>query len=116
MADQILASDHVYHDPQSPPLGTGPDAMKQTVAVYQDGLQGRWEVHEIIEAGDRVTVRWTGHGVHEAEIMGLPPTGRAVDVDALTLLRIDGDKIAENWTCWDTLGMLQQLGAVPAPT
>jgi predicted ester cyclase len=61
-----------------------------------------------------VTVRWTGHGVDDAEIMGIPPTGREVHVDALTLLRIDGDKIAENWTSWDTLGMLQQIGAVPA--
>jgi hypothetical protein len=115
VADEILSADHVYHDAQSPPLGRGPDAMKQTVAIYQDGLQGRWEVKEIVDAGDRVTVRWTGHGVHDAEIMGIAPTGREVHVDALTMLRIDGDKIAENWTSWDTLGMLQQIGAVPAP-
>ena len=34
---------------------------------------------------------------------------------ALTLLRVEDGKIAENWTLWDTLGFLQQLGAVPAP-
>jgi predicted ester cyclase len=115
VADQILSADHVYHDAQSPSLGQGHDAMKQTVALYQEGLKGRWEVKEIVDAGDRVTVRWTGHGVHHAEIMGIAPTGHEVHVDALTLLRIEGDKIAENWTSWDTLGMLQQIGAVPAP-
>jgi ketosteroid isomerase-like protein len=114
VADEILTADHVYHDPQSPPLGTGPDAMKQTIAIYQ-GIQGRWEVHETIDAGDRVMVRWTGHAVHDAEVMGIPPTGREIRVDALTLLRIEDGRIAENWTSWDTLGMLQQIGAVPAP-
>jgi|SRR5947209_13962996 len=113
VADEILAPGHRYHDPQSPDTGSGPDAMKQTVALYQDTLAGQWEVHEIVGCGDRVTARWTGHGRHVKEIMGLAPTGREIKVDALTLFRIEDGKIAENWTCWDTLGMLQQLGAVP---
>jgi steroid delta-isomerase-like uncharacterized protein len=116
VADEILAPDHRYHDPQSPPeLGGGAESMKQTIGIYQDALEGRWEVHEIVACGDRVTTRWTGHGRHVREIMGLPPTGREVRVDALTLMRVEGGRIAETWTTWDTLGMLQQLGAVPAP-
>jgi predicted ester cyclase len=71
-------------------------------------------VHEIVACGDRVTARWTGHGRHVQEIMGLAPTCREVTVAALTLFRVEDGKIAENRTCWDTLGMLQQLGAVPA--
>ena len=115
IADEILASDHVYHDPQSPPSPPGRDGMKQVVGLYQDAVEGHWEVHEIVAAGDRVMVRWTGHGTHSGEIMGLAPTGRSIKVDALTLLRIEDGKIAENWTLWDTLGMLQQLGVAPAP-
>ncbi|HEV3228925.1 MAG TPA: ester cyclase [Solirubrobacteraceae bacterium] len=115
LADEILAPDHRYHDAQSPPSEPGPEGMKQIVAIYADGLDGRWEVHDVFSTDDRVAVRWTGHGVHNSEIMGLSPTGKDIRVDAITILRVADGKIAENWTVWDTLAMLQQLGAVPAP-
>jgi steroid delta-isomerase-like uncharacterized protein len=114
VADEILAPEHVYHDAQSPPSEPGPEAMKEIVSLYQS-IEGRWEVHEIFGAGDRVCVRWTGHGVHNAELMGLAPTGRAISVDAITVLRIADGKIVENWTVWDALALLQQVGAVGAP-
>jgi predicted ester cyclase len=45
---------------------------------------------------------------------GIPPTGKDVRVDAISIFRMDGGKIAEMWEVWDTLGFLQQLGVVPA--
>ena len=59
--------------------------------------------------------RWIGHGVHSSELMGIPPTGREIHVDAITIQRIENGKIAEEWTVWDTLGLLQQIGVVEAP-
>jgi steroid delta-isomerase-like uncharacterized protein len=115
IAEEILAPDHRYHDAQSPPTDPGPEGMKQTVSIYAEGLDGRWEVHDIFSSGDQVAVRWTGHGVHRTEMMGLSPTGKEIRVDAITILRIADGKIADNWTVWDTLAMLQQLGAAPAP-
>jgi predicted ester cyclase len=47
--------------------------------------------------------------------MGLEPTGKSIEVEAISVHRIADGKIAEDWTVWDALGMLQQLGAVPAP-
>jgi predicted ester cyclase len=47
--------------------------------------------------------------------MGVPPTGAEIACDAITIFRIAGDKIAEEWTVWDALGLLQQVGAVPVP-
>src|SRR5579862_5635476 len=102
LAEEILSADHRYHDAQSPPTDPGPEGMKQTVSVYADGLDGRWEVHDIFSSGDEVAVRWTGHGVHKTEMMGLSPTGKQIRVDAITILRVADNKIAENWTVWDT--------------
>lgn len=45
----------------------------------------------------------------------MPPTGKSVEIAGVTVARIANSKIAETWTCWDTLGMMQQLGAIPAP-
>ena len=65
--------------------------------------------------GDRVVVRWIGTGTHEAELMGVPATGAKIEVEAITILRIANGQIAEEWTVWDALGLLQQVGAVPVP-
>jgi len=114
VADEIIAPDYVSHGPQAPPAD-GPEGVKARVAVYQDSLDGHWDVQEIFSAGDRVVARWTGRGTHRAELMGVPPTGKQIGVDAISVFRVDGGKIAEEWTVWDALGLLQQLGAVPAP-
>ena len=115
LAEELLTPDHVYHDPQIPNV-VGPRAMASAVAVYQTGLNGRWTVEELRAAeGDRVVARWTGTGTHTAELNGIPPTGRSIRVAAVHLFRLEGGRIAEQWCVWDALGMLQQLGVVPAP-
>ncbi len=114
LAPDLLTADHRYHDPNAP-AEDGPDGMVAALAPYQFGINGRWEVHDVVAAGDKVAVRWTGHGKHDAEVNGIPPTGNEIHVEALSLLRFEHGKIAENWTVWDTLGMLQQIGVVPPP-
>jgi steroid delta-isomerase-like uncharacterized protein len=114
VADEIVAGDYVSHGPQAPPA-EGPEGVKARVSVYQDSLDGHWDVQEVFSAGDRVVARWSGSGTHEGELMGVAPTGRPIDVDAISVFRIADGKIAEEWTVWDALGLLQQVGAVPAP-
>ena len=114
VADEIVAADYVSHGPQAPPA-EGPDGVKERVAVYQNALDGFWDVQEIHSADDRVVVRWIGRGTHNEELMGVPPTGAKIAVDAITIFRVADGKIAEEWTVWDALGLLQQVGAVPAP-
>jgi steroid delta-isomerase-like uncharacterized protein len=114
VADEIITDDHVYHDPQVP-AGLGPEGAKELVRPYQEAIDGHWGVEDVFSSGDMVCVRWIGTGTHRNELMGLAPTGKPIRVDALSVHRISGGKIAETWTVWDTLGMLQQVGAVPAP-
>ena len=114
VADEIIAADYVSHGPQAPPAA-GPDGVRARVGLYQDSVGGRWDVQEILSTGDRVIVRWIGRGVHQGELMGVAPTGKPIAVEAISVFRIDGGKIAEEWTVWDALGLLQQVGAVPAP-
>ncbi len=113
LAPELLAPNHRYHDPHAP-AEDGPAGMVAALRPYQEGLNGHWEVHDVIAAGDHVTVRWTGHGKHDNEVMGIPPTGKEVRVEALSLLRFVDGKIADHWAVWDTLGMLRQIGVVPA--
>jgi predicted ester cyclase len=114
VADEIIAADYVSHGPQSPPA-IGPDGVRERTAIYQDTLDGHWEIQELVSAGDRVVARWIGSGTHQGELMGVAPTGAGIAVDAISIFRIADGKIAEEWTVWDALGLLQQVGAVPAP-
>jgi steroid delta-isomerase-like uncharacterized protein len=112
LASELLTQDHVYHDPQVT-AEKGPEGMAQAVAVFQNGVDGHWDVQEIFSTGDRVAVRWIGRGTHNGDVMGIPPTGKTVEVQALSVLRMQDGKIAENWTVWDTLSFLRQLGVIP---
>jgi steroid delta-isomerase-like uncharacterized protein len=113
LASDLFTSNHQMHDPQVP-TADGPAGMAATVKVYQDAVEGHWQIEEIFSADNKVVVRWTGSGTHVAEINGIPATGRKIRVDAITIHRMAGGKIAETWEVWDTLGFLQQLGVVPA--
>lgn len=115
VADEIVSADYISHGPQAPPAA-GPDGVRARIAVYQDALDGYWDVQEVFSGSeDRVVVRWIGRGTHTGELMGVPATGASIACDALTILRIADGKIAEEWTVWDALGLLQQVGAVPVP-
>lgn len=113
VADEIIAPDFVSHIPNSPPA-SGPEGVKEVVAIYQHALEGRWDVQEMLSVDDRVITRWVGRGRHVGEINGIPATGKEIAVDAISVHRLADGKVAEDWTVWDTLGMLQQIGAVPA--
>jgi steroid delta-isomerase-like uncharacterized protein len=113
LAVELFTTDHKMHDPQVPTTD-GPDGMAGAVSTYQTGVNGHWEINDIFSAGDKVVVRWTGTGEHVAELNGIPPTGKKIDVSAICIHRMHDGKIAETWEVWDTLGFLQQLGVVPA--
>jgi steroid delta-isomerase-like uncharacterized protein len=114
VADQVIADDYVSHGPQAPPA-QGPDGVRDRVGLYQDAVDGHWDVQEMFSVGDRVVARWIGTGTHRGELMGIDPTGKPICVEAISVFRIANAKIAEEWTVWDALGLLQQVGAVPAP-
>jgi steroid delta-isomerase-like uncharacterized protein len=113
--DEILASDAIDHDPQNPfRQMRGPEGAKRNAAMYHAAFSdGCFDVQEQIAEGDCVVTRWTAKGTHDGELMGMPPTGKWVEVDGIGIDRIVDGKVAESWGCWDTLGMMQQLGAVP---
>jgi steroid delta-isomerase-like uncharacterized protein len=113
--DESVAPDYIGHDPAQPEPIRGPAGFKEFVATYLAAYpDGGITVDDQIEQGDKVATRWTGRGTHQGELMGIAPTGKQVTVTGLTLSRLENGKLVEEWTTWDTLGMLIQLGVVPA--
>lgn len=116
--DEVLAPDFVDHDPQSPFAGArrGPQLMRATAILYRTAFPDLVVVIEAqYEAGDVIITRWTVSGTQTGGLPGLPPTRKRVAVSGVQIDRFKDDTIVESWRYWDTLGMLQQLGAVPTP-
>jgi steroid delta-isomerase-like uncharacterized protein len=114
--DEFVAPGYVGHDPSEPEPIRGPQGFRRQIEKYLTAFpDARITVDEQFAAGDRVASRWTGRGTHQGEIEGISPTGKEVTVTGLTFSRLEGGKLIEEWITWDTLGMLVQLGAVPAP-
>ena len=76
-----------------------------------------WQVtvEDMIAEGDKVVARYTGQGTQRGELLGIPATGKRVTMTVIDIFRITDGKIAEHWVESDALGMMQQLGVIPAP-
>ena len=117
VVDELVASDFVEHDPSLTEEVRGPAGVKELIAGYRAAFPDiRITIEDQIADGDYVVSRWSGTGTHQGELMGMPATGKQATVTGITIDRIVDGRIAESWDNWDTLGLMQQLGAIPAPT
>jgi len=115
--DSVVSDDYRAHDPQDPfPDLRGPAAARALVQHYRAAFPDvRFTIEDVVDQRDRVAIRWTATGTHRGQLNGLAPTDRTVTVSGMTLQRFAGGRVTEAWTNWDTLGLLQQIGAAPAP-
>ncbi len=112
--DELTAPNYVDHDPTRPIHG--PEGMKQFVSMYLTAYPDtHFTIEDQIAEGDRVVTRWTARGTHKGPLMGIPPTGKQVTVAGISIDRVVNGKLVEDWSSYDALGMMQQLGVVPAP-
>ncbi len=113
--DELVTPDQVNHDPMNPEVPPGPAGARKVVTLYRDAFpDSNVRIEEMICEGDLVVDRWTATGTHNGTLFGIAPTRKRVTVTGITINRIANGKIAETWVNWDNLGLMQQLGAVPA--
>jgi steroid delta-isomerase-like uncharacterized protein len=117
VADDFIAANHVDHTPGSPPgLPPGPEGFKQFASVYFTAFPDlRITIEDQIAEGDKVVTRWTTHGTNTGSLFGMPATNKSAIITGITVDHMVDGKTVETWTNFDALGMLQQLGVVPAP-
>ena len=114
LIDELFAPNFVDHDPSNPLPGL--DGVRQLVSMYRGAFPDlHLTIEDEITEGDRVVTRFTGRGTHKGSLMGIPPTGKRVTIAAIDILRFENGRIAEHWGNQDLLGMMRQLGVIPAP-
>jgi predicted ester cyclase len=106
--------DVVIHYPDHPLRGV--EMAKRAGAAYRNAFPDvRFTVDFLVAEGDKVVARWTAEGTHLREFMGIPPTGKRFRQVGVTITRFRDGKAVETWPHGDELGLLRQLGAIPAP-
>ena len=111
--DELYDPNYVGHAP--PETMKGRLGYKELATKYRTAFPDiHFTIDDMIDAGDRVVTRWTTHSTHKGELSGIRATGKRVTITGTSIVRVVSGRIAEEWTNWDTLGMLQQVGAVPA--
>ena len=113
--DEFMPPNFVEHEPLPVPAA-GREGVKQFFAQLRSGLPDlQMTIEDLIAEGDRVVARFVVRGTHQGAFLGIPPTGKSVGFTGIDIVRIANGRIVEHWGNTDTLGFLQQLGAIPAP-
>ncbi len=110
--DELMAEDIVEHQRGN---HAGRDGAKEVAATLH-----RWmsefslTVEDLAVAGDIVWTRNKARGVNTGAVMGNPPSGAPVEVDVIDILRFEAGKAVEHWGVADQVGLMLQVGALPA--
>jgi predicted ester cyclase len=112
---ELLDPDVVDHS-RPPGIAPGAEGVRQQFDGFRAGLPDfrATILHQVAE-GDLVVTHKVFHGTHTGELLGVPATGREVEIVVMDLVRVAGGRIVEHWGLVDRLGLLQQLGALPEP-
>jgi steroid delta-isomerase-like uncharacterized protein len=115
LATELIAPNAVFHVPGNPEPMRGPAGYLAVIGMMRGGFPDiQWVLEETIVEGDSVAARFTMRGTHHGTFFGVPPTGKPITVQAMNFYRLAGGQIVEERGQPDLLGLLQQIGAVPA--
>jgi steroid delta-isomerase-like uncharacterized protein len=112
-AGEVYAADYVGHDPAGTHAGSFAQLKQSAAAVFAAFPDLKLTANAIIVEGDMAVKRWTVHGTHTGDWMGIPATGKTIQITGNNVFRIVDGKIAECWAESDALGLMQQLGVIP---
>jgi len=110
----LLADDFVEHE-VSPGIAPTKEGVKAFFRMYIAAFPDlRMVPEDVLPSGDKVVARTRGTGTHRGEFMGMPATGKSIDVELIDIMRFSDDGLVqEHWGAFDALKMMQQLGAIP---
>ena len=111
MLDELTTTDYVQHETTGDMNLYELKAFNAMIIAASPDINAT--IDDIIAEGDRVVARMHTSGTHKGEFRGIPPTGKTAVITEMAIYRISEGKIAEAWSLYDALGLIQQLGAIP---
>jgi steroid delta-isomerase-like uncharacterized protein len=113
--DAFVALDVVDHNPL-PGQGPGLKGLKEAMGQFHAGFPDiRVRNEDLLAEGNKVVVRSVARGTNTGSMLGMPPTGKPVEIGAIDIFVVKDGKVVEAWHVEELLQMMMQLGVVPAP-
>ncbi len=113
LVDRFVAPDYRNHNAF---VGDGREANRRFWAAFFTALPDLTATMEdLVISGDRVVGRFVYRGTHAGEFMGIPATGRRVEMRSIDIWRVENGMFAEHWDELNTLELFAQMGALPQP-
>ena len=115
VADELVVPDYIEHS-AAPGIPPGIPGLKATAQMIRAGFPDfDLTVDDAIAEGDRVVLHLTEMGTQTGAVFGVPPSGNYAQWPAIHIIRMENGKMAEHWDVIDLLGMMRQIGGIPAP-
>ena len=115
MATELVSAEAIFFVPGRPDPVRGPAGYLEIINMMRSGFPDiQWTLEETIAEGDKIVARYTMRGTHKGNFMGVPPAGKKIAVQALNIYRFSNGQIIEEQGQPDLLGLLQQIGGLPA--
>jgi steroid delta-isomerase-like uncharacterized protein len=112
---ELVASGCKLHAPVFPSLTSGADNLKRHIEMCRSGFPDvRSSIDDTIAEGNEVVHHWTIRGTHKGQFLGLAPTNRTATISGTSIHRIQGGKIVEQWSDWNLMTLMEQLGVSAA--
>ncbi len=112
--EEVVTSDVVGHRSDRPD-DLGREVLRRSVITLCEAFpNGKFDIEDMVEEGDRVAVRYTARATHTGPFRGLAPTGNNITVAGFALYRLAEGKIVERWEILDQMSLMQQLRSRPA--
>jgi steroid delta-isomerase-like uncharacterized protein len=112
---ELIAPDAIFHVPGQPEALRGPGGYLALVGMLRGGFPDlQWTLEDVVAEEEHVAARYTMRGTHRGAFFGVPPTGRPITVQSMAFYRIAGGQFVEEHGLPDMLGLMRQIGAVPA--
>jgi steroid delta-isomerase-like uncharacterized protein len=113
-ANKLLSSDFVIYGPL--PASPGIEGINEIITTCRTAFEHlNVTIEDMIAEDDKVVARFTARGIHKGNFMDLPATGKPIIMTGIEIFRIKNGKIHEIWAEANLLGLMQQLGIIPAP-
>lgn len=115
IVDQVIADNFVEHD-QFAGLPPSKEGVRAFFTMFRQAFPDfEMTMEDMVAEGDKIFIRAVMRGTHRGEFMGIPPTGKRIDVPVADIVRFEGERVVEHWGVTDTGIMLQQLGVIELP-
>jgi predicted ester cyclase len=108
----LCAAGYAAHIGSNPVMSF--NGHRDMAAAFYAGFPDlRHIIEDVLAEGERAVVRFRIEGTNTAAFMGIPPSGKRIDVGAFAQLKVSGGKVVELRAQFDQMGLMQQIGALP---